>query len=107
MTPPRQLGSLGRIAALARKEAKQIRRDPSSAVIVLFLPLFLLFLFGYGISLDAASVRLGVVLEERGPDARSLADAYSNAPDFEVLLYPSRAEAERARHHRARPGAAR
>ncbi len=96
MTPPRQLGSLGRIAALARKEAKQIRRDPSSAVIVLFLPLFLLFLFGYGISLDAASVRLGVVLEERGPDARSLADAYSNAPDFEVLLYPSRAEAERA-----------
>ena len=40
MTRPRQLGSFGRIAALARKEAKQIRRDPSSAVIVLFLPLF-------------------------------------------------------------------
>ncbi|MBN8607032.1 MAG: ABC transporter permease [Caulobacterales bacterium] len=96
MTGPRQLGWLGRIAALARKEAKQIRRDPSSAVIVLFLPLFLLFLFGYGISLDAASVRLGLVLEERGPEARGLAEAYLNAPDFDARLYSSRREAERA-----------
>lgn len=96
MSAPGQLGAFGRIAALARKEAKQIRRDPSSVVIVLFLPLFLLFLFGYGISLDAASVRLGLVLEERSPEAQSLAQSYLNAPDFDARLYSSRASAEQA-----------
>ncbi len=96
MNAARPHGAFSRIAALARKESKQIWRDPSSAVIVLFLPLFLLFLFGYGISLDAASVRIGIVIEEREPDAESLANAYLTAPDFDARIYESQALAEAA-----------
>src|SRR5262245_12277607 len=49
-----------RLRALVIKESLQIGRDPSSILIALVLPLILLFLFGYGVSLDANHVRIGV-----------------------------------------------
>ena len=52
-----------RLRALTKKEALQIVRDPSSIVIAFILPLTLLFLFGYGLSLDARGIRLGIALE--------------------------------------------
>ena len=42
-------------------------RDPSSILIAFVLPLILLFLFGYGVSLDATRTRIGVVLETPEP----------------------------------------
>ena len=42
-----------RLGALVRKEFLQIVRDPSSIAIAFLMPLFLLALFGYGVSLDA------------------------------------------------------
>ena len=45
-------------------------RDPSSNIIAFILPVVMLFIFGYGINLDAAAVRLGLVLEDTSPEAR-------------------------------------
>ncbi len=56
-------GRTRRIIALVRKESYQIIRDPSSILIAFVLPLILLFLFGYGVSLDATRTRIGVVVE--------------------------------------------
>jgi ABC-2 type transport system permease protein len=57
-------------------------RDPSSILIAFVLPLILLFLFGYGVSLDARQVRLGVVMEDSSPEARRLAASFQATPFF-------------------------
>ncbi|HYC14434.1 MAG TPA: hypothetical protein VEC75_09300, partial [Stellaceae bacterium] len=54
-----------RLVGLLRKEFLQILRDPSSIVIALVMPVVLLFLNGFGISLDAKNVAFGVVDESR------------------------------------------
>ena len=81
-----------RLMALMRKEAIQIVRDPSSILLALVMPLILLFLFGYGVNLDASHTRLGVVLEAAGPASRELAAAFQASPYFEVRLATDRRE---------------
>ena len=49
-------GGLMRLKGLVRKEFLQIVRDPSSIAIAFVMPIFLLVLFGYGVSLDADHV---------------------------------------------------
>ena len=60
---------LRRVAALVRKETRQIVRDPSSIAIGVVLPVMLILLFGYGLSLDVKNVPVAVVLEEPSPTA--------------------------------------
>lgn len=79
---------LRRLNALMGKEFVQILRDPSSLLIAFVLPLILLFLFGYGVSLDARQIPLGVVVEGDGQGAQSLASAFAASPYFVVT--PSR-----------------
>lgn len=49
--------SLKRIKAIAWKEFVQIKRDPRSLGLALAIPMFLLLIFGYGLSLDIDHVR--------------------------------------------------
>jgi len=72
-----------RFLALTRKEALQVGRDPSSILIAFVLPLILLFLFGYGVSLDATSIRVGLVLPST-EDADDLAAALTASDGIEV-----------------------
>ncbi len=81
MTMP---ASIRRTLTLAKKETFQIIRDPSSVLIAFVLPLILLFLFGFGISLDANKIRVGVVMQDARPEARSLVQAFEASPYFEV-----------------------
>lgn len=83
-----------RLTALMRKETLQIVRDPSSIVIALVLPVVLLLLFGYGVSLDAKDVRLAVVVESPAPGGSSLVAAFADSPFFHVTELRHRAEAE-------------
>lgn len=85
---------LRRLLALMRKEGIQMVRDPSSILIAVVMPLVLLFLFGYGVNLDATHTSLGVVLEDPGPEARELAAAFELSPYFEVRLATDRRELE-------------
>lgn len=59
-----------RLIGFMRKEVIQVWRDPSSIVVAIVLPLILLFLFGYGVSLDARNLPLAVVIETDAPEAR-------------------------------------
>jgi len=68
---------LRRLMALITKESYQALRDPSTLLIALVLPVVLLLLFAYAVSLDAKDVRIGVVLESPGASAQSLAAAFS------------------------------
>ncbi len=47
---------LMRLFGVLRKETLQILRDPSSIILALVMPLALLIIFGYGVSLDAEHI---------------------------------------------------
>jgi ABC-2 type transport system permease protein len=83
------------LAAVMLKEAKQVVRDPSSWIIAVVLPLTFLFLFGYGISLDTTVVRIAVVREDDGRDARALAAALTDSKWFAVAAAADRRGGER------------
>jgi ABC-2 type transport system permease protein len=91
---PRQSGRLRRIAGLARKEALQIVRDPSSYLIAGVLPLLLLLIFGFGVSLDLRRVPIALVVEQTSPESDSLVASFRNSRFFTVRLARHRAEVE-------------
>lgn len=73
-----------RLWALCRKEARQILRDPSSAIIAFVQPMLLLFIFGYGINLDMDHLRLGLCDEDGGPAAAEFTAQLTGSPYFEI-----------------------
>lgn len=85
-------GSLRRIKALIVKELIQIIYDPSSILISIFLPLLLLFLYGFGVSLDLDHLRIGLALEDTTPDAQSFAESLTNSRYFKVTIARDRRE---------------
>lgn len=84
-----------RTAALIRKEVFQILRDPSSMLIAFALPLILLFIFGYGVSLDVSRTRIGVVIEQSSPDANSLVAGFEASGYFDVQVAHDRRQFDR------------
>lgn len=66
-----------RLLALVRKESLQALRDPSTLLIAFVLPVVLLFLFAFAVSLDVRKVRIGVVVESTGASAQALAAAFA------------------------------
>jgi len=72
--------------ALVRKEARQMLRDASSIAIGIVLPVLLILLFGYGLSLDVTNIPLAVVLEEPSPDALDLAAGYQLSSYFDTTI---------------------
>jgi ABC-2 type transport system permease protein len=83
-TPAAGTGRGRRFRALLVKEFVQIVRDPSSILIAFVLPVILLFLFGYGVSLDANAVKIGVVVEASSEPAESLSAAFRASRFFDV-----------------------
>jgi ABC-2 type transport system permease protein len=88
------LSSARRIVGLIRKESLQILRDPSSFLIAGVLPLLLLFIFGFGVTLDLKRVPVGVVVEQPTPEADSFLASFRNSRYFEVHFARHRTEVE-------------
>jgi ABC-2 type transport system permease protein len=83
-----------RTRCLIGKEARQIVRDPSSIAIGIVLPVVLILLFGYGLSLDVTEVPVAVVLEDTSPAATELAASFQLSHYFDVQLMTSMGRAE-------------
>ncbi|MBB6224753.1 ABC transporter permease [Rhizobium leguminosarum] len=79
-------GRRRRLFALVRKESFQAIRDPSSILIAFVLPLILLFLFGYGVSLDTTRTRIGLVTEELTPLTQDLSASFQASRYFDVAM---------------------
>jgi ABC-2 type transport system permease protein len=91
---------LRRVVSLVRKESRQVIRDPSSVAIGIVLPLILILLFGYGLSLDVKDVPVAIVLEDASPTAIDLAAGFRLSRYFLVKFTPSMAEAQVLMHDR-------
>ncbi len=78
-----------RLLGMIRKESLQILRDPSSISIAFVLPVVLLFLFGYGVSLDAKLIPVGIVIEQPDTTTQSLAGAFEQSEFFQPYHFDS------------------
>ena len=78
-----------RIAAIARKELRQLGRDPLSLVMLLGLPAFMLVLYGYALNFDVRHVALAVQDRDYSAESRRLIAAFVNSTYFDVVATPA------------------
>ena len=83
-----------RLAALVRKETYQLFRDPSSIAIGVIMPVLLILLFGFALSLDVENVPVAVVLEQPSPTASELAAGFALSPYFDAQELTSMPQAQ-------------
>ena len=83
-----------RLRGILRKETLQILRDPSSIALAIIMPIALLFLFGYGVTLDAEHIPIAIVSDDNGPMARDLLARFDLSPNFEVKRVKAMVKAE-------------
>jgi ABC-2 type transport system permease protein len=85
-----------RLRGMIRKEGLQIVRDPSSIAIAFVLPLILLLLFGYGISLDATHVPIALVVDMPSEQTSSFTASFTQSPYFSPIYFDDIRQAESA-----------
>ncbi|MDR3108264.1 MAG: ABC transporter permease [Planctomycetaceae bacterium] len=90
------MSRIRRLIALMVKETLQVKRDPSCILIAFVLPVILLFIFGYGISLDIRYVKLAVVLEDHSPTAQTVWASLQATDYITPIYYADRHSAEEA-----------
>ena len=64
-------GRVRRAWAVAMKELRQIRRDRRTLLILLFIPTFFLFLYGYALNFDIRHVTLAVEDRDQSSESRA------------------------------------
>ena len=87
-------GRMRRVWALIIKEVFQVVRDPSSIAIGIVMPVVLILLFGYGMSLDVTHVPVALVLEDPSPASVDLAASFELSPYFDAARMHSMRDAE-------------
>lgn len=85
-----------RLIGLIRKESYQIVRDPSSIAIAFVLPMILLFLFGYGVSLDAKNVPIAIVVEHQSNETADFLAGFRQSRYFVPVIVTDIQAAEQA-----------
>ncbi len=80
--------NLKRIMAISNKEFIQIRRDPRSLGLALVIPVFLLIIFGYGLSLDIDRVPTVVWNQDASSQlTRNFLLNFKNSKYFKIIRY--------------------
>ena len=84
---------LVRLTAMIKKEFRQLIRDNSSILIGIFLPIILIFIIGYGVTLDVKNVPVAVVLEDTSPTAHDVLSFLNGSEYFSPIYVTSMYEA--------------
>ncbi|MDD5771177.1 MAG: ABC transporter permease [Candidatus Omnitrophica bacterium] len=80
--------NLRRILAISNKEFIQIRRDPRSLALAIFIPVLLLLIFGYGLSLDIDRVKTAVWNQDASSKiSRDFLLNFKNSKYFDIIKY--------------------
>lgn len=77
--------ALRRLRAVIKKEVRQISRDVRSLLFMVFLPAFMLLLFGFALNFDVKHVPLAVVDQDRSRASRALIDAFRTTEYFDLV----------------------
>ncbi len=79
--------NLQRLTAVARKESLHLLRDWRSLTLALAIPLLLILLYGYALTLDLRNVPTVVWDQSRTPESRELLSLFHSSPYFTVQGY--------------------
>lgn len=79
------MSGVRRAIAMALKEVMHILRDRQVLVFALGMPVLLLLLFGYAVSFDVEYIPLAVVDQDRTPESRELARAFTSGDTFTTV----------------------
>lgn len=96
--------NIQRLRGLIRKEFIQIVRDPSAIAIAFVMPVVLLFLFGFGVSLDARDIPIAIVVDQPTAATSSFVGGLQQSPFFVPKTYPDIRAAEQAMMKRQADG---
>lgn len=86
------MASLGRVAAVARKEAREILRDPVTLGIAIVLPVLMMLLFTYAITLDVRDIPLATLDQDGSPESREYVASFLASSYFrlEAVVHDAR-----------------
>jgi ABC-2 type transport system permease protein len=90
-----RLGFQLRLISLIRKEIRQLLRDKSNLAVGIGLPMILILIFGYGLSLDVRNARVAIVLEDASPTAVDVVSGLELSPYISPVRVPSMQKAQR------------
>jgi len=77
---------LRRLLALSWKELLHVVRDPRSLAVALAIPVLMLLLFGWALSMDVRNVRLAVWDQGWTPQSRALVSSLAHSRSFDVVF---------------------
>jgi ABC-2 type transport system permease protein len=77
--------NLRRTRAVARKEFLHILRDPRSLIMALALPLLMILLFGYALTLDVDRIPTVVYDSDRSAESRELISRFQGSRYFQLV----------------------
>jgi ABC-2 type transport system permease protein len=78
--------------AIAKKELKQIARDPFSLLTLLGFPALMLVLYGFALNFDVRHVILAVQDRDKSAASRDLIAAFVNSTYFDIVATPGAGE---------------
>ena len=73
-----------RIAPIIKKEFRQIRRDIRTMSILLFVPVFMLIMFGYALNFDVKHAPMAVLDNDATPQSRDLVAQFGHNEFFDI-----------------------
>ncbi len=79
---------MNHIIAVMRKEFMHLIRDPRSLIIALFLPIFLLFLYGYSVTTDIKNLPIAIRDASLSVQSRQLTSKIMNSGYFRLVAMP-------------------
>jgi ABC-2 type transport system permease protein len=88
-------GFCRRVLSLTRKEIRQLLRDKSNLAIGIVLPMALILIFGYGLSLDVRNAPIAVVMEDPSPTAAEVIAGLELSAYISPVVVSSMHDAER------------
>ena len=93
---------LKRLSALIGKERRQMMRESSNIAIGIILPVIMLIVFGYGMSMDVKNINLVIVSPDNSETASRIAADFLKSPFFSVAVVHSSDEGvEAVKKHQA------
>ena len=88
-----QVFSLGRLRAYAYREMLELRRDPIRLAFALLGSIVMMFVLGYGISMDVQDLRFAVYDQDQSPESRAYIQNIAGSRYF-IQQKPIRSTAE-------------
>jgi len=73
------------VLAVAIKELRQISRDKRTLMILLFIPAFFLFLYGYALNFDIRHVQLAAQDRDGTAESRELVSSFVHSDYFQLV----------------------